>query len=83
VDVDHWKLVMGVLDAIAVVMDLSELGPIGRWPTRSRHRWWLDGLTDVREDSLDRPRIDDEGDEPYVAAEFADQMQILTTPPPT
>ena len=59
VDVDDWKIVWRVLDAIAVVMDLDEFAPVGRRPSRGRHRWWLDRFAHMSEDFSDRAWIAD------------------------
>lgn len=67
--------------AFAIFMGLDELMPLGRRPTRRRHRWRLHRLTDVREDSSYRPGIGDERDEPDITAACrADQWKRLGNP---
>ncbi len=70
VDVDLRELVGRRLHDVTIVMGLDELRPLGRRTACRRHRWRLHRLTDVREDSSDWPRIDDEGNEPDVAAAY-------------
>ena len=47
-----------------VVVDLDELGPVGRRATGGRDGWRFERFAEVREDLPNRPGLRDEGDGP-------------------
>ena len=61
VNIDHGQLVYPSLNRFAIVMDLHELGPSGRWATSGRHRWRFERIAEVCENIPDHPRFRDEG----------------------
>ena len=48
-NIDHGQLVYPSLNRFAIVMDLHELAPVGRWATSGRHRWRLERFAKMRE----------------------------------
>ena len=54
VNIDHGQLVGRHLNRFAIVMDLHELAPVGRWATSGRHRWWLERIAEVCENLTSR-----------------------------
>jgi hypothetical protein len=56
VNIDHGQLVYPSLNRFAIVMDLHELAPVGRWATSGRHRWRLERIAEVCENLTSRGR---------------------------
>jgi hypothetical protein len=54
VNIDHGQLVYPSLNRFAIVMDLHELTPVGRWATSGRHRWRLERIAEVCENLTSR-----------------------------
>ena len=52
---------------VALVVDLDELAPVGRWAPGRRDGGRLQRLAEVCENLVDGPRFGDERDEPDVA----------------
>ena len=57
VDVDRGQLVGRGLKDVAVVMNLHELAPVGRWATSGRAGRRLEWFAEVCENLPDRPRL--------------------------
>ncbi len=53
-NIDHGQLVYPTLNRFAIVMDLHELAPVGRWATSGRHRWRLERIAEVCENLTSR-----------------------------
>ena len=54
VNIDHGQLVYPSLNRLAMVMDLHEHAPVGRWATSGRHRWRLERFAEVCENLTSR-----------------------------
>ena len=69
------------LKDVAVVVDLHELSPVGRWATGGRDGRRLERFAEMCQDLPDRPRIGNERDESDVATTpRALQRKLLAHP---